>query len=249
MPKNHIVLCHQDPDALVATVAERLVSHIAHLQTAHPQTGTASTQLGLTGGTIATKLYERLGSIGAESAADWSRIDLWWGDERFVAADDTDRNAKQALEAFAGRLHFDPVKVHQMPASRDGLGLDEAAAAYAAEFGETIMDICLLGVGPDGHLASLFPHHPSSTDPQTGPALAVRSAPKPPPERISLSFAALNRSRQVWFCVSGADKAEAVSQAVTESVCVPASRVSGTERTIWFLDADAASKLPAELIS
>ncbi len=244
MPDNRIVLCHQDSAALVTTMAERLVSHLAHLQTS-----SASIQLGLTGGTIAARLYDRLGSTGSESAVDWSRVDLWWGDERFVPADDTDRNAHQALAAFAGRLDFDPQRVHQVPASGDGFDLDQAADAYEAEFGETIMDICLLGVGPDGHLASLFPDHPSSTDPQTGAAIAVRSAPKPPPERISLTFAALNRSRQVWFCVSGPEKAAAVHQALLEPDSIPASRVTGTDRTIWFLDADSASELPDGLLS
>ena len=88
-----------------------------------------------------------------------------------------------------------------MPASDGGLDLDQAAEAYARELGDVIFDICLLGMGPDGHVASIFPEHPSSY--AEGEVIPVRASPKPPPERISLTLPVINRSHEVWFVVSG----------------------------------------------
>ena len=119
-------------------------------------------QLALTGGRIATRAYQKLANDGPNSAVDWSRVELWWGDERFVPADHADRNAKQALDLLAAPLALNPERVHEMPASDGGLDLDQAAEAYARELGDVSFDICLLGMGPDGHVASIFPEHPSS---------------------------------------------------------------------------------------
>ena len=134
-----------------------------------------------------------------------------------------------------------------MPASDAGMDLDQAAEAYAAELGGTVLDICLLGLGPDGHVASLFPEHPSSY--AEGDVIAVRSSPKPPPERISLTLPVINRSREVWFVVSGADKAAAAKMALLGAgpVQVPGAGVSGVDRTLWLMDAEAAAELPPDL--
>ncbi len=196
------------------------------------------------GGGIATKTYARLAADGPGDV-DWSRVDLWWGDERFVPAGDADRNADGTLAVLRGPLRLDDAFVHVMPASGAGLDLDEAAAAYATELGDTVFDVCLLGMGPDGHVASLFPGHPGLGEP--GTVIPVRNSPKPPPERISVTMAVINRSRQVWFCVSGAEKAEAVAKGVlgTGADPVPAARASGTEATVWLVDTAAAADLPA----
>ena len=103
----------------------------------------------------------------------------------------------------------------------------------------------MLGVGPDGHVASLFPGHPA-LDVDDAIAVAVHDSPKPPPDRIRLTFSALNRARCVWFLVSGEEKADAVAAALAEGTDlhdVPAAGVTGHEETIWFLDRDAASRL------
>lgn len=213
-------------------LATRLLSRLAQIQ---GDTGVA--QLALTGGRIATQTYERLATDGPASNVDWSRVELWWGDERFVATDDGDRNAKQALDLLAAALPLDTDRVHPMPASDAGLDLDAAAAAYAAELGATTFDICLLGMGPDGHVASLFPGHPSSS--ASGDVIAVRDSPKPPPERISLTLPVINRSAEVWFVVTGADKAEATRTALAGGP-VPAGGARGQRRTVWLLD-DAAA--------
>ena len=101
-------------------------------------------------------------------------------------------------------------------------------------------------MGPDGHVASLFPEHPSSY--ADGRVIAVRSSPKPPPERISLTLEVINRSAEVWFCVTGADKAAAARMALSGAgpIQVPAAGVAGRERTLWLMDREAAAELPPE---
>jgi 6-phosphogluconolactonase len=236
------VLVHAGPDEVAEALATRLMARLAEIQRDF-----RIPQLALTGGRITTKAYGRLAAEGANSAVDWSRVELWWGDERFVPADDADRNAKQALDLLAERLRLNPDRIHVMPASDNGLDLDQAAEAYAKELGSTVFDVCLLGMGPDGHIASIFPEHPSSY--ATGEVIAVRASPKPPPERISLTLPVINRSREVWFMVSGADKAAAAKMALLGAgpVQVPAGGVAAVERTLWLLDRDAASQLPPDL--
>jgi 6-phosphogluconolactonase len=175
---------------------------------------------------------------------DWTQVVVWWGDERFVAPDSPDRNARQAREAFLDAVGA--TQVHEMPSTADAAGVDEGAAAYAAtlrEHGSGEFDVVMLGIGPDGHIASLFPGFPQLD--ATDIAVGVTGSPKPPPERISLTFAPLNRAKSVWFLVSGEGKAEAVARAVggADRHEIPAAGVSGHEETIWFLDRAAASQL------
>lgn len=203
----------------------------------------------LTGGTVGIALLE---PIDPEHLLDWSRIHLWWGDERFVAADSADRNEGQAERALLHRLPIPAGNVHRMPAADAGLTLDEAAAAYAAELASFAapgalspeFDITFLGIGPDAHVASLFPGHPGVAD-ESAPAIAVRNSPKPPPERVSLSLATLNASQRIWVVASGTDKADAVEAAftATEAAVAPASAVEGTTETIFFTDEAAAALL------
>lgn len=232
------LLVHPGADDVAEALAARLMSRLTELQR---DAGTP--QVALTGGRIATQAYQRLGREGRSSAVDWSRVGWWWGDERFVAADDDDRNARQALTALS-TLPLDLERVHPMPAAGDGLELDAAAEAYEAELAGTTFDICLLGMGPDGHVASLFPDHPSSY--ARGQVIGVRSSPKPPPERISLTLEVINRSAEVWFCVTGADKAEAARLATSGAgpIQIPAAGVRGRDRTVWLLDREAAAELP-----
>jgi 6-phosphogluconolactonase len=236
------ILLHTGADEVAEALAARLMARLTEIQRDF-----RIPQVALTGGRIASRAYERLGSEGPNSAVDWSRVELWWGDERFVPADHPDRNAKQALDLLAKPLPLNPDRVHEMPASDGLLDLDQAAEAYARELGDVVFDICLLGMGPDGHVASIFPEHPSSYE--EGTVIAVRAAPKPPPERLSLTLPVINRSREVWFVVSGSDKAAAAKMALLGAgpVQVPAAGVSGVERTLWLLDRDAAAELPPDL--
>lgn len=236
------VLLHAGPDDVAEALAARLMARLTEIQRDF-----RTPQLALTGGRIATRAYQKLADEGTNSAVDWSRVELWWGDERFVPADDPDRNAKQALDLLAAPLALNPDRVHEMPASDGDLDLDQSAEAYARELGDVAFDICLLGMGPDGHVASIFPEHPSAY--AEGAVIAVRSSPKPPPERISLTLPVINRSQEVWFVVSGTDKAAAAKMALLGAgpVQVPAAGVSGVERTLWLMDRDAAAELPTDL--
>lgn len=238
------VLVHATPEEVVDALVARLVGRLVDLQRDFQVP-----QLSLTGGRIASQAYARLAADGAHSAVDWGRVDLWWSDERFLPAADGERNAKQALDVLGPALPLTPSRIHPMAASDGGRPLDEAAEAYAAELGDTVFDVCLLGMGPDGHVASLFPEHPSSY--AEGVAIAVRSSPKPPPERISLTLPVINRSREVWFLVTGEDKAAAAKMALLGAgpVQVPAAGAAGVDRTLWLMDRAAASQLPPDLIS
>jgi 6-phosphogluconolactonase len=236
------VLVHTGADEVAEALAVRLTARLAEIQRSF-----RVPQVALTGGRIATKAYQRLAVEGANSAVDWSRVELWWGDERFVPADSEDRNDLGPMQGLRAALPLDERRLHPMPSSDAGLTLNQAAERYETELGATVFDICLLGMGPDGHVASLFPEHPSSY--AEGRVIAVRSSPKPPPERLSLTLSVINQSREVWFVVSGADKAAAAKMALLGAgpVQVPAAGVAGTERTLWLMDKAAAAELPGNL--
>jgi 6-phosphogluconolactonase len=168
-------------------------------------------------------------------------VDLWWGDERFVPAGDPERNETQARAALLDALPLDPARVHPMGASDgpDGDDAEAAAARYAGELGDTRPDVVMLGVGEDGHVASLFPGHPAAG--AIGVTAAVHDSPKPPPTRITLTMAAIQRAGEVWLIASGEGKAEAVAAALT-GADLPAARATGRDRTLWLLDEAAAAK-------
>lgn len=238
---------HDDRDALATAIAGELLSRLADVQ----ESGGVP-HICLTGGGIAEGVHREISRLSSASSVDrsvdWSRVVVWWGDERFVAPDSPDRNALSARATFIDVVGVDPANVHEMPSTASATDVEAGASAYgdqmrAAGGGE--FEVVMLGIGTDGHVASLFPGFPQ-LDVDDRIAVAVTQSPKPPPERISLTFGALNRSRSVWFLVSGEEKADAVSRALTEgtdSHDVPAAGVSGQEETIWFLDRAAASRL------
>ena len=233
------VIAVADPATLAAAAAERLLARIAD--------NSGRVAICLTGGSSPKQLYQLLAVDAWRVKIPWQRVHWFIGDERFVPADDAERNAKQALDMLAAPLALNRDRIHEMPASDGDLDLDQAAEAYARELDDTVFDICLLGMGPDGHVASIFPEHPSSY--AEGAVIAVRASPKPPPERISLTLPVINQSHEVWFVVSGTDKAAAAKMALLGAgpVQVPAAGVSGVERTLWLLDREAAAELPADL--
>ena len=238
-----LIEVHDTAEALASAVAGEFLSRLADLQAA----GDVPTT-GLTGGTIAEAIHREIARLSAGSDVDWSRVVVWWGDERFVPPDSPDRNAAQAEAAFLSQVGTDPAKVHPMPSTADAPDVAAGAVAYADTvrmFGSGAFDVLMLGVGPDGHIASLFPGFPQ-LDVDDRIAVPVTDSPKPPPERISLTFSALNRATSVWFLVSGERKAPAVARALAEGTdphdC-PAAGVTGTDETIWFLDRAAASRL------
>jgi len=248
------VLVHRDPDELAAAVAARLLTRLVDVQSAR---GEASVVL--TGGSIARRIYKAVSDSPARGAVDWRRLDLWWGDERFLHSGDPERNETLARESLLDAVPVDPARVHPMPTSDgpDGDDPEAAASRYADELARAsrpedhgpapAFDVCLLGVGPDGHIASLFPGMPAIYDER--PVVAVRGAPKPPPVRISLTVPVLQGSREVWCVVAGEDKAKAVAMALSGAgpTQVPAAAASGRDRTLWLLDRAAARSLPASL--
>jgi 6-phosphogluconolactonase len=251
-----LVVTYQDAALLAKAVAARLVARLVDAQAAQ---GGAS--LVLTGGRIATTTLTELAGSPARNAIDWSRLDIWWGDERFLPTGHPDRNETQARAVLLDQLaDLDPARVHPMPASDgpDGADPEAAAARYAAALHRAArpedhgpvpaFDVLLLSVGEDGHVASLFPEAPALYE--TRPVVAVHGAPKPPPIRITLTLPAIRSAREVWMLASGAEKATAVRLALSGAghVQMPAAGAAGRQRTLWLLDKAAASRLPQSLV-
>lgn len=224
-----------DADALANAIAERIVERLAQVQRAGRTPAVV-----LTGGTIATEAFRRIDS----GAVDWADVDFYWGDERFLPGGHADRNDQQARDAFLTRLAVPEARIHAMPAH--GQDLSMAADNYAATLPETPFDLVLLGVGPDGHIASLFPGYPQLRE-ETRRAVEVLDSPKPPPQRISLTLPALNNAHSVWLLVSGEGKADAVARAHAGATPdeIPAVAAQGRNETVWLLDEAAAQQLTA----
>lgn len=249
------VVVHTEPVLLAEAAAARL---IVRLTDAQAERGEAAVVL--TGGRIAAQIYKAIRESPAREAVDWSRVNVWWGDERFLPAGDPERNETQARAALLDSLKLDPARVHPMPASDgpDGDDAEAAAARYAAELAEAArpghavlpnFDVVLLGIGEDGHVASVFPEHPVTFE--TRPVSAVRGSPKPPPVRITLTLPAINTAEEVWLIASGAGKASAVGLALADAGPrqVPAAGVHGLDLTLWLLDSAAAHELPPKFRS
>jgi 6-phosphogluconolactonase len=231
-----------DSANLASAVARALIDHLASVQAEG-----RIPSLVLTGGTIANEVYRAVAKSRTETV-DWMQVDFWWGDERYVPADSPDRNDRTAELDLLDVVGVDPARVHAMPARDERHpDLDAAAAAYAEDVRTHLagpFDLVLLGVGPDGHVASLFPGYPQ-LDVVDEIAVGVTDSPKPPPERITLTFPALNNAREVWFLVAGVGKADAVARALAEEGSVtqtPARGITVENRT-WWLDEPAASSL------
>jgi 6-phosphogluconolactonase len=243
-----VVEISPDSDALVGAAGRRLIEAI---QDAVAARGRAL--IVLTGGGNGIGLLRYLGSHGQR--IDWSKVQLFWGDDRYVPEDDDERNDKQARAALLDHIDIPSSNVHAMPASDGEFASDLAAAALAyeqvlaanAEPGDPTpnFDVHLLGMGPEGHINSLFPDTPAVRE-TTRMVVSVEDSPKPPPQRITLTLPAIQRSREVWLMVSGAAKAEAAAAAIggADPVAVPAAGAVGLETTLWLLDKEAAAQLP-----
>ena len=248
MPGPVDVLRHHDADDLAQAAAARLVTTIIERQASD---GTAS--VALTGGGIGTAVLTALAQSPARDAIDWKRLDVWWGDERFVASGSPDRNETGARAALLDLVPVDPARVHPFASPEQcGGDVDVCASRYADELrawgGDApCIDVTLLGIGPDAHVASLFPEMPALHDDRL--ACAVRGAPKPPPVRTTLTMGTLRSSREVWILAAGAEKAAAVRLALSPGagpLQVPAAGARGRLRTLVLVDEAAASDLPAD---
>ena len=255
-PSTHRGRVHADPEALAEAVAEELD---ARVRGAVQERGRA--HVALTGGSMGSRVVAALAARAARDELDraaWRKTHLWWGDERFVPSGDPERNDQQADDAGLGDLPVLRRNVHRVPARSSRTTLGEAAARYATELAAQApvldeadepeqgvpvpsFDVVLLGMGPDTHVASLFPGR-AELALRTAATAAVTGSPKPPPERVTLTVPAINAARSVWFVVSGADKAEAVERALAahDDAQVPASCVRGRAETLWWCDEAAA---------
>ncbi|MEV6363921.1 6-phosphogluconolactonase [Nocardia asteroides] len=234
---------HDDPDLLADAAAERFVAVIVAAQA---ERGHAS--VSLTGGSDGIRLLERVRQN--PGAIDWPNLYVYWGDERFVPDGDPDRNELQARQALLDFVPLNPAHVFPIAASDGTYGSPEAAAAAYAQLVHTELDergefdLTVLGMGPEGHVNSLFPHSPAIRE-TTDYVVAVHDCPKPPPTRVSLTLPAVHRSRHVMLVVSGIGKAAAVAAAVNGASPddVPSAGAVGIESTTWVVDEAAASDL------
>jgi 6-phosphogluconolactonase len=201
-----------DPEAVARVAAETVAAALRE----------GARTLVLTGGTTPRRLYELL---AADSSVEWGRVSLLFGDERCVPPGDPESNYRLVKETLLSAV--DPGAVLRMPGE---LGAEAAAAIYDAAVGRLQpLDVVLLGMGEDGHCASLFPGHPELEAP--GWAVAVHNSPKPPPDRVSLTLGCLRNARRVIFLVTGAGKADAFRKA--QAGTVPAGMIPGAE---WIVD-------------
>ncbi|TDQ47586.1 6-phosphogluconolactonase [Actinorugispora endophytica] len=247
------VVVQSDADLLAKATAARIVTRLVDAQALR---GTASVVL--TGGGIGIAVLSELAKAPARDAIDWRRVDVWWGDERFLPAGDPERNETQARAALLDHVPVPAERVHVMPApgGPDGDDPEAGARRYAEELRAAAgggadappFDVCLLGVGPDAHVASLFPELPAMYETERT-VVAVHGSPKPPPVRVSLTLPAIRGSREVWLLAAGESKADAVHLALGKAgpVQVPAAGARGRSRTLFLLDHAAASALPPGL--
>ncbi|MCI4336367.1 MAG: 6-phosphogluconolactonase [Thermoplasmata archaeon] len=238
---------HPNPESAAQALAAFLTGR---LERADRSTGRST--ISLCGGSTPARLYEIAGRSWRDQP--WSRrLQIYWGDERFVPPTSAQSNYRLAAETLLAGGWFDPTHVHPVP-TQSSPTPDFAAQEYEAVLHTSFparsstLDVALMGIGPDGHTASLFPGQPSLREP-TRWALPVPNSPLPPlVARVTLTLPFLNRSRTVVVFATGAEKASIVRQALAP-VCegespLPVTRVQGTEETIWFLDAVAAGAVP-----
>lgn len=217
-------LCARAADAIVRVAAEAIARRGAF-------------SIVLTGGSTPREVYRRL----RHARADWARWHIYIGDERCVPVGHAERNDAMARAAWLAHVPIPAPQIHMMPAE---LGPDEGARRYAATLAAVDrFDLVLLGLGEDGHVASLFPSNAARVLPQD--AVPVRDAPKPPPERISLSAARLSRTDAVFFLVAGAAKRQALA-AWLDDQPIPAADITPENGVDVFVDRAAMADIPLQ---
>lgn len=198
-------------------IEDRLLSHgIFHLV--------------LTGGTLGNAISASLVSSWNQAPDMYSGLHIWWSDERFVASDSEERNAFP----LHGKLHNSNITIHESIASDSGKSISDAVIEYQEALEGVVIDLNILGLGPDGHVASLFPGIADLDDERD--IFAITDSPKPPSARISFTMNFINQGREVWIVAAGESKADAVAKIIEGDTSIPASYVSAVERTRLLLD-------------
>jgi 6-phosphogluconolactonase len=214
-----------EPDDLVTALADALCAEAAAAIRAR-----GVFHLVLAGGSTPLALYQAL-AVRNVGDAHWH---VWYGDERCLSAEHPERNSVMIETAWLSASCIPPENRRPIPAEQ---GSNEAAALYASWLADVPdFDVVLLGMGEDGHTASLFPDHDWGAAPGSAEVLAVQGAPKPPPERVSLSAARLNRSQRVWFVITGSGKRHALRRWACHEA-LPVTVVHGRQQTVAWVDA------------
>lgn len=253
MSNERRVLVHPDKQALAGAVAARFITKIIDVL---DERGHAD--VCLTGGSMGSAVLQAIADSPARGTVDWTSITFWWGDERYLPHGHPDRNDTQSKAALLDALHLDPSQLRSLPAPGEQPDIRAAADAYAEQLAAAApegaraprFDVTFLGVGEDGHVASLFPDHEGVRDTEHV-VIAETDSPKPPPERLSLTLPIINASDRCWMVLAGSDKAGALGLALAgaSATSVPVAGVEGRKRTVFFVDRDAAAEVPANLIA
>ncbi|GAB2514666.1 6-phosphogluconolactonase [Paramicrobacterium agarici] len=253
MTNDRRVLIHNDKSALAASIAARFLTKVVDLLDEQDRVNIV-----LEGGRVALDVLTQINANPARDTVDWSRVHFWWGDERYVPAGHEDRNDAKARTALLDHIAIPASNIHPMPSTDSGLEIGAAAEAYASELTDHAdgdgslprFDITFLGVGPDGHTASLFPDHPQVLE-KSSLVLPVTDSPKPPAERLTLTRPALNSSQRIWVEIAGAEKASSLGLALAGAAYseVPIAGIKGRRRTVFFVDREAAAEVPENLIA
>lgn len=246
-----ITLIHPDRALLTEAAGQRLVLLLSELTAAQTRV-----HLSLTGGSLGIAIWKAVAASPLRVLVDWARIHCWWSDERFLSAEDAERNDHQAFEAFFEQGPVPRANLHTIGNTEQFADQHRAAAAYEKQLREAgsedswpIFDLSLLGMGQDGHLASLFPGKDEIHDPRLG-VIGVEDSPKPPSARVSMTLPLIRRSRRIWFLVDGADKAEAAARLLDaaqqislpesqELARTPAAGARGLEQTLYLITREA----------
>lgn len=228
----------EDAAVVAEAAAEYFVGRLANLIATKP-----AVHVQLTGGTVGIATLAAIAEREDTHLLDWSNVHIWWGDERFVKADSSDRNAVQARKALLSKIAIDEANIHEFPSTDSGLDLDQAEHLFSAEL--TLLkphfDLAFVGMGPDGHVCSLFPGKPDAQ--ADALVIAEHDSPKPPAQRLSFSYRAMNSVDEILFVIAGADKSPAIKQVFDEDAeKLPAARIRGREKTIWFIDQAAGNE-------
>lgn len=240
------VLTYADLSSTAAAIADRLVNQLIGCA--------ADTHISVTGGGLGSAIWPEVVKHPGAAEARWDRLHIWFSDERFVPAGDTERN-DIAVIAVAEELGLPLKNVHRVPGPDTMPTVEAAAFAYASELAKwkapratdlpaPVFAISILGIGPDGHVASLFPGRPEGAI-DDAMVVAVKNSPKPPPERVSFTRPLLMQCQELWMIAAGAEKAQAVSRAIAgdDPTRTPAAGLHGRQYTLWFVDTTASATL------
>ncbi len=246
------VRVYDDKSELATAVAARFLKRLGEVLDQQPEA-----HIVLTGGTMGEAVLASVAASSGRERIDWSRVTFWWGDERYLPTGDAERNETQSRRALLDALDLAPSQIKAFPALGEHDSIEDAAEAYAAELAAAApdgarhprFDITFLGVGGDGHVASLFPDHDAVRDTEHV-VLPETDSPKPPPARLTLTLPVINASDRVWLVMAGADKAGALGLALADANPhdVPVAGVAGVKRTVFFVDREAAAEVPENLL-